>query len=88
MKAALRGKFIALYVKRDLILEKKGLGGVSLLEEVCHWVWALKFQKPTPGPALLSLTYGLGCKTLDCFSGAILPMCHSAPHDDDNGPPH
>jgi hypothetical protein len=23
----------------------EGLGGVALLEEVCHWGWALMFQK-------------------------------------------
>ena len=22
-------------------------GGVALLEEVCHWGWALKFQSPS-----------------------------------------
>ena len=25
----------------------EGLRGVALLEQVCHWVWALRFQKPT-----------------------------------------
>ena len=25
----------------------EGLGGVALLEEVCHWGWALRFHKPT-----------------------------------------
>jgi hypothetical protein len=33
----------------------KGLGwlqSVGWLEEVCHWEWALRCQKPTPGPAL------------------------------------
>lgn len=84
MKGPLRGKFIALFAKRDLILENRKKDQ----EEACHWLWALKFQNPTPGPALLSLTCGLGCKTLDCFSGASLPVCHSAPHKDDNGPPH
>lgn len=28
----------------------EGLGGVALLGEVCHRGWALKFQKPLPGP--------------------------------------
>ena len=23
-----------------------GLGGVALLEEVCHWGWTLRFQTP------------------------------------------
>ena len=26
----------------------EGLEGVSLLVEVCHWKWALGFQKPVP----------------------------------------
>ena len=40
-------------------------GGVALLEEVCHWGWALKFQKPLPRPVCqdqsvcLSLSLGL-----------------------------
>ena len=24
------------------------LGGVALLEEVCHWKWALRFKEPGP----------------------------------------
>lgn len=24
----------------------EGLGGMALLEEACHWVWVLRFQKP------------------------------------------
>jgi hypothetical protein len=28
---------------------------VALLEKVCHWVWALRFQKPKPGPGSFSL---------------------------------
>jgi hypothetical protein len=27
----------------------KGLGGVALLEELCHWAWALRFQETKPG---------------------------------------
>ena len=33
----------------------KGLGGVALLEEVCHGGWALRFQNHKPGPMVLSL---------------------------------
>lgn len=33
--------------------ELKGLG-VALMEEVCHQGWAWRFQKPKPGPGLLS----------------------------------
>ena len=32
----------------------EGLGGVALLEEVCHCGWVLRFQKPTPFTALVS----------------------------------
>ena len=28
----------------------EGLGGVALLEEVCHWEWALRFQKAHSNP--------------------------------------
>jgi hypothetical protein len=26
----------------------EGLGGVDLLEEVCHWGWALRFNRVAP----------------------------------------
>ena len=29
--------------------------GVALLEEVCHWGWALRFQKSMPGPVSLCM---------------------------------
>lgn len=32
-------------------------GNVVLLEDVCHWRCALRFQKPTPGPSPLSLPH-------------------------------
>ena len=28
----------------------EGLGGVALLEKMCHWGWALRFLKLTPFP--------------------------------------
>jgi hypothetical protein len=31
-----------------------------LLDEVCHWGWTLKFQKPKPGPVSLSLLVPMG----------------------------
>jgi hypothetical protein len=31
------------------------LRGETLLEELCHWRWALRFQKFKPGPVSLSL---------------------------------
>jgi hypothetical protein len=35
-------------VTREWICVKglQDFGGVALLEEVCHWGWALRFQKP------------------------------------------
>lgn len=30
------------------------LGSVTLLEEVCHWGWALKFKKPVAIPSSFS----------------------------------
>jgi hypothetical protein len=32
-------------------------GGVALSEKVCHWGWASRFQRLTPGP--VSLSFGL-----------------------------
>jgi hypothetical protein len=32
----------------------EGLGGVALLEEVCLWGWALRFQRPMPFSVCLS----------------------------------
>lgn len=29
---------------------RAGFGAMTLLEEVCHWRWALRFQKPTSVP--------------------------------------
>lgn len=28
----------------------EGLGGIALLDDVCHWVQTLRFQKPKPFP--------------------------------------
>jgi hypothetical protein len=45
--------------------------GMTLLEEVCHWEWALRFQMLKPGSIriLLSLpaVFGSGCRTLSYF---------------------
>ncbi|EDL00606.1 mCG1042685, partial [Mus musculus] len=30
----------------------EGSEGVALLEEICHWGWALRFQKSMPGSHL------------------------------------
>lgn len=34
-------------------------GGVCLLEEVCYWSWALRFQKHVPGPVSLPSSLSL-----------------------------
>lgn len=51
MRLAPTGSYSLLPVGRTVL---EGLGDVTLLEELCHWVWALKFQNSTPGPALFS----------------------------------
>jgi hypothetical protein len=33
----------------------EGLVGLALVEEMCHWRWALRFQKSLQGQASLSL---------------------------------
>ena len=35
----------------------EGLESMALLEEVCHWGWALRFQKPMPGPVSISVSF-------------------------------
>lgn len=37
----------------------EGLGGVSLLEEVCQFWWDLRFQKPMVGPVSVTLPVSL-----------------------------
>ena len=54
--------------------------GVALLEEVCHWEWALGFQMLKPGPVSLSLpaAFPSRCRTLTSFSStmsAYVPPC-------------
>lgn len=39
----------------------EGLEGVVLLEKVCHWKWALRIQKPSPGPVIDALTLYAAC---------------------------
>lgn len=41
---------------------REGLGSVVLLEEVWHWMWALRLQKPTPGPVSLFLPTACGSR--------------------------
>ena len=61
----------------------EGLGGVFLLEEVCHWGWAVEVWKPMPGPVcLFFLVYESGCRILNSSStlSAYMPPCFP-PHD-------
>lgn len=60
----------------------EGLGGVVLLEVVCHWRWPLRFQKPTQGPDSLS-AYGSGCSYQ--LLSQCLPECHQATLHDNDG---
>ena len=58
----------------------EGLGGVVLLEEVCHWGWDLRFKKPTSFPVsslgfCLSVTRELSATA----SAPCLPACCHAP---------
>ena len=58
----------------------KGPGDVALLEEVCHWRQALRFQKLKPGPVSLSLpaVCRSRCRTLSYSPASCLPVCHYA----------
>ena len=40
---------------QDYLKGLKELGGVALLEEVCHWGCASWYQRPMPRPESLSL---------------------------------
>ena len=64
----------------------KGLGGVALVEEVCHWGWALVFQKHMPSPESLSLPAPVDPDAeLSATSPApCLPECSHAFHHDNN----
>jgi hypothetical protein len=47
----------------------KGLGGVALLGEVCHWKWALWFQKT---PVISSVSFSLPTSDSRCEPTALL----------------
>ena len=56
--------------------------GVTLLEEVCHWGWALRFQVLKPDPVSLSLPAAYSVQILNaqlylqdhvCICASILP---------------
>lgn len=59
----------------------EGLGGVALLEEVCFWGQALRFEKPTPFPVKFLclllidgyMSYQLLFQCPACLLAAMLP---------------
>jgi hypothetical protein len=51
------------------------LGGVVLMEEECHYDWALRCQKPKPGPVALFAICRTEHRTLGYFS-STMPACH------------
>jgi hypothetical protein len=58
----------------------------ALLDEVCHWRWALRLQKAYSKPrvALFLLSSDLDVELTATFSAPCLPAhCH-VPHNDDN----
>ena len=60
--------------------------GVTLLEEVRHCRWALRFQKPKPVPVSLFFPCCLWIQMQDsqAVSVACVPLCHHVHHHDDN----
>ena len=69
-------------------IENGIIGGVALLEEVCHRGWALRFKKLKPDPVahslfLLPLDPDVGLS--DTSLAPSLPACHHASHYDANG---
>jgi hypothetical protein len=52
----------------ELFERIKRIGGVTLLEEVCHWNWTLRFQKPVSVSGSLSL---FACRSA-CSSKLLL----------------
>lgn len=63
------------------------LGDMALLKEVCHWQWALRFQKFKPGPVAHSFFLGPANPDIELSATSpapCLPVCHHAFHRDDN----
>lgn len=54
----------------------EGLRGVSLLEGVCHWAWALSIQMFTPSP--VSLCSSAPCLWISKHSATVSVPCLSA----------
>ena len=62
---------------------KERLGHMALLEEVCHWRWALRFEKPSVSFFLLPVDVDVELSTTSPVP--CLHACHHASHHDDNG---
>ena len=62
-----------------------GLGGMDLLEEVCHWEWDLGFQMFKPGPwlSIFFLAVDRDVELSGSSPAPCLPVCHAS--DNDNG---
>lgn len=61
-------------------------GVIDFSEELSHWEWALKVQKPVPSPVVsLSSTFGSGCELAATAAAAHLPACCQAAHPDGHG---
>jgi hypothetical protein len=65
---ALIDSYISMLSHQGVLLFGEQLGNVALLEEVCHWEWALRFQKPMLGPVSL-------CLCLSVYVSVCLPVC-------------
>lgn len=62
------------------------LGGMTLLEEVCHFGQALRFQMPKPGLVSLSLPAVYADEELSAtFLAPRWPACCHASQNDNNG---
>jgi hypothetical protein len=70
----------------------EGLRGVSLLEEVCHWGWALWFQEPKPVPvsffstsclwvSVPALSYCSSAVSACCFARLLSTRVMSSPSE-------
>jgi hypothetical protein len=60
--------------------------GVALLEEVCHWGWALRFQKLQPNPMAHLLFLVPVNQDVELSATTAAPRlhahCHAFCHDD------
>ena len=50
------------------------ISGMSLLEEICQWGWALRFQNLMPSPDFLFQLPGFECRILSYFSTTLCAL--------------